>query len=579
MDMLACGPTLADDPPITITVPLSCILELDSEHNQRYIVQQAVEALNTPPGSPLLIYEPYFGQQSTISATNYPQEYSYFGPYLPIATPTAYYSQGLDNMSPITRTQPMLDALQCRGEEDKPTSAVPIDTEMCFSLPRVSAKRRSFKNQLQRNQTARLRKIGSCIRCRVQKIRCVEDEEGGENAPCLPCKTNPAPWVFRMGCSRWRIQDLKLFRPDQFTSQMHSNQWTHLPDIHTERWNSTELQTMSVGVGSTGKYVDLTVRRFEALEGNPINTLASEKDTPMSMGILTYAIESLDTAAIAFGTYIKEVLADCCETRLGPKEHILWQTYRMAIAISQDDHTPFEEVKLLESALILWASCDLVSQSFSIVEHTTLGLCGDPTVDHHAPRGRRPLPPVIGAQIECILVNQFQGRFGTATLEQLDKLLSDRKPGTWLTRYLVIFILLHIIAVAIRQDAQYAARHGVQIQFTREDMVKDYDEGANTLLAYFHYCNKSVYPFSVRCHDNELGKIAQLNAQGFQIINETRKYAARRSKLSSQWRDLWESGIYEDECFYVSQLYNEEWEPKLMALDQITRSSGRRAIN
>jgi len=54
--------------------------------------------------------------------------------------------------------------------------------------------------------------------------------------------------------------------------------------------------------------------------------------------------------------------------------------------------------------------------------------------------------------------------------------------------------------------------------------------GANTLLAYFHYCNKGIYPFSEECRDQDLQTLAALDDWAIPFVHETRRYAAEHSK-------------------------------------------------
>jgi hypothetical protein len=39
----------------------------------------------------------------------------------------------------------------------------------------------------------------------------------------------------------------------------------------------------------------------------------------------------------------------------------------------------------------------------------------------------------------------------------------DKKQKTWLTTYLVTFILLHNIALITKHDADYARKHGIKV--------------------------------------------------------------------------------------------------------------------
>lgn len=54
--------------------------------------------------------------------------------------------------------------------------------------------------------------------------------------------------------------------------------------------------------------------------------------------------------------------------------------------------------------------------------------------------------------------------------------------------------------------------------------------GANTLLAYFHYCNKGIYPFSYECRDQDLQILAALDNWAISFIHDTRRYADEHSK-------------------------------------------------
>lgn len=104
--------------------------------------------------------------------------------------------------------------------------------------------------------------------------------------------------------------------------------------------------------------------------------------------------------------------------------------------------------------------------------------------------------------------------------------------------------------------------------------------GANTLLAYFHYCNKGIYPFSDECRDQDLQSLASLDEPSIRFVHDTRRYAAEHSKWAARerkrtdanqcvaeghWEELWESDDYENEYYYVSQLFEANWQPRVMA--------------
>lgn len=56
--------------------------------------------------------------------------------------------------------------------------------------------------------------------------------------------------------------------------------------------------------------------------------------------------------------------------------------------------------------------------------------------------------------------------------------------------------------------------------------------GANILLAYFHYCNKGLYPFSKNCKESDLQNLAELDESSLEFVRWTRRYIEDHSKLS-----------------------------------------------
>lgn len=48
--------------------------------------------------------------------------------------------------------------------------------------------------------------------------------------------------------------------------------------------------------------------------------------------------------------------------------------------------------------------------------------------------------------------------------------------------------------------------------------------GANILLAYFHYCNKGLYPFSQECKESDLQTLAELDEDSLDFVKRTRIY-------------------------------------------------------
>ncbi|KHE78557.1 hypothetical protein GE21DRAFT_1223026 [Neurospora crassa] len=427
----------------------------------------------------------------------------------------------------------------------------------------ISARRGPFKNHDQREQTAHTRKIGSCIRCRMQRIRCNLDPEN-EKGPCLGCKKIAANTtkIYRLNCLRWKIMDIKLFKPGQVKDHKWTERWKDSVVDDIGNWASSEVRTIRVTEGYTGKWIELQVRQFEPQPGDSLYRKWVSKNGEVKRAeVPAFAIVDMESAKTSFNEYIKRALGNCC-TYLLRKERLLQRTYSLAIKIMKHSSTHETERRLIKSTLDLWMSVRLTTKSFEIVGEERLGMPQDIIDDPDSPLcGKIPLPPVMGAQIDSILIHQVQPQLRRDTLEELQKMTQEKKQRTWLTTYLVTFILLHNIALITKHDADYAKKHSLGRRFAREDSVREYNIGANTLLAYFHYCNRAIYPFSAECKDPDLQSLAELDGDAMRFVRETRNLVAEHK---SDWEQVLAREEYEDQYYYVSQLYEPNWQPRVM---------------
>jgi hypothetical protein len=514
------------------------------------------------------------------------------------------------------RAPPRYNSIQGFEVKDDPDS-LDVQGRPSFDLfphPRtLPARRGPFKDSGQRELTARTRKIGSCIRCRMQRIRvsdpnrttslaktcagwdpvetdilsqCNLDPED-ERGPCISCKKIAAnSRVYRLNCLRWKITDVKLFKPGQVKGHEWTNRWKDsvVDDIGT--WESSDLRVIQVTEGYTNRSIHLQVRRFQPQDGDKLDRSWVSGGVKKSVTIPPFAIVDMESAKSAFDQHIKEGLWACCKQLLGPAK-LLWQTYALAIKLMTHPSTNESERKLLISTLDLWMSVRLTTKSFEIVGNDTLDMPQNLIQDENNPlHGKIPLPPVMGAQIDSVLIHQIQPQLRRRTLEELQKMTQDKKQKTWLTTYLVTFILLHNIALITRHDADYARKHGMKVccrvlscqeagsavrktekkrgmlmntphrdgsrgritskntTWVRESSngglmrplprvepsLADGGAGANTLLAYFHYCNKGIYPFSGECKDQDLQSLAELDDEAMEFVKYTREYASEHSK-------------------------------------------------
>jgi hypothetical protein len=79
--------------------------------------------------------------------------------------------------------------------------------------------------------------------------------------------------------------------------------------------------------------------------------------------------------------------------------------------------------------------------------------------------GRIPIPPLMGAQLDLILIHKIQTPLRNQVLDMLTKLIGTNKPSSWYTTYLCVFVLLHNCAMLTEHDAGYAKKHGLEVSY------------------------------------------------------------------------------------------------------------------
>lgn len=122
---------------------------------------------------------------------------------------------------------------------------------------------------------------------------------------------------------------------------------------------------------------------------------------------------------------------------------------------------------LLKDVLRLWVAIRITTRSIRIAGQETLGMTIG-ILDETSPlHGSIPIPPVMGAQIELILIQKIQAPLRVQVLDKLQKLILANKTSSWFTVYLCIFILLHNCAMITKHDAGYARKHGIQVSRTK----------------------------------------------------------------------------------------------------------------
>lgn len=270
----------------------------------------------------------------------------------------------------------------------------------------------------------------------------------------------------RFPCLRYKITDIRLFKPGQVPGYEWTRRWNNNISDPIQNWASDELKTIYISEGLSNKYVKIEVRRFIPQAGDKLDRTWDYKGMKRSASIPPYALVNLEEVKEAYQDHIRDSMKDAFGRLLGPRNGLLFKTYERAWRIYQDQSTSAECHDLLDQTLMLWMSVRLTTRSSFIVGNETLGMPRD-ILDETCPNhGMIPLPPVLGAQLDLILIHHIQTRLRRELLDKLQKMMSKNKQSTWLVTYLVVFILLHNTALITAHDAGYAKKHGIKVRRT-----------------------------------------------------------------------------------------------------------------
>ncbi|KAL1901192.1 hypothetical protein Cpir12675_000558 [Ceratocystis pirilliformis] len=465
------------------------------------------------------------------------------------------------NHSARAQQPPSQDSLPPKAPPNGESAANVSRPMLPGSVPiQPSKKQRGSFTLSLRKETAETRAIGSCVRCQMQRIRCVinKKDREGECATCESARPNTKFW--RLPCLRYKITGVELYKP---LTNLQDLAWTkrgttELLEIKNFRWQSTQMRTIWLADGHTDISIKLTVRRFLPKDGDKMKrTWVTSNGELRSVDATPYAISDPDAAYRELEKHLSEMAYQCMQKVVLPLGEVMFKTYSIASDASKDPKVSVDEKSLLQCTLKLWMSIRLTTTSQHIIGEDTLDMQN--VSDDTSPLyGKVPVPPVLGAQVDVLLIDRIQNQLRQKVLKLLKEMILRNKKQEWFSLYLAIFIIMHNIALIIAHDALYARKHGLKRRYARPERVQEYHKGANTILGYFHYSNKSHYPFSSECKDQGLKALVELDDKRMQFIQDTRKYV--RSK-EAEWQEMREQSQNGNDFFYVSQLFQKEWKP------------------
>ncbi|KAK9800093.1 hypothetical protein AB5N19_10299 [Seiridium cardinale] len=262
-----------------------------------------------------------------------------------------------------------------------------------------------------------------------------------------------------------RVTDIKLLKPGQVRGLEWTQRW-EVGYTPISSWQSHEIKHIQVTEGYTVNPVRLSVRRFVAQERDSLQRTWVENGIEKSVTLPPYAIVDHTEATATYIYSINQGVMTCCQRVLENTHSMIKRTYGLALSMAVGNTADIKDRDILRKVLRLWTAVRMTTQSTYIVGDEYLGVEPSTGGDTGPLYGNVPIPPVMGAQIDQILVHELQYAWQEEVLADIEVLLQVWSPSSWVVGYLAAFILLHNLSLLCRYDASYALKHGIKVRKT-----------------------------------------------------------------------------------------------------------------
>ncbi|KAH6673450.1 hypothetical protein B0J14DRAFT_480841 [Halenospora varia] len=308
-------------------------------------------------------------------------------------------------------------------------------------------KRSPYIDSRVRKETFLTRQMNACVRCRMQRNRCIPDPTN-PTGPCKPCQEKLARMT-RLPCLRYKVTDSILFRTGLDYMPFYKRHPMNGPtygDFHINKeWVSATTRLLDITQDRGPVPLTLEVREFKPpSEENALDLKGR------SMYYIPWAIVDAESAVRAVNAYADANVESYLDALLDDSNHLVWDVFHAAIRLSVFP-TPN---KLLRNVLRLWVVCRFIESGWRVCGNETLNAetLKDPFYDWISP------PPYIDYQFASTVIQRVLEPLRLETLRGLQTLVLSNKPSNWYQIFLVSFILLHNYELQVLFQRQFAAR-------------------------------------------------------------------------------------------------------------------------
>ncbi|KAL7921290.1 hypothetical protein ACQKWADRAFT_296053 [Trichoderma austrokoningii] len=455
--------------------------------------------------------------------------------------------------------------------------------------------RRPYRTVCKKNE---FRKVKACVRCRMQKIKCVPDSTD-VSGDCLGCRTyskTSKKTIHRMPCYRGKITDAVLFRSGGLQL---TNRWrgTDMKDVG-DRVDPTCIRTIYFTLGISTHPIIVDVTEFRPREGDVVARFwtvpGGEHGVRLRKDLSPFCLADIHKTAAYYQKYIEDHALEVFKRertggQWGPRDP-MERTYRAAMNYYQDlaskpyvTQTQEKERDFLKVLFHFWFALRHSTGSSWICGDDCLEMKPETRDESYPLFGRVSVPRMILAQFDSINTHLLH-KYGKKVLSELEGFMSRGSTTMWYTVYLCLYILLRE-ASWLSEDRYRHARsnYGPSVRYSVPVFVEQLQDGCNNLLQHWHYYNPDGWPGHLISPERYKSGLAHLSSQRHGLVLDSYNDLQVQKQLA-----VWEmykekNGQVEDpapkvldgrsyqghQCHYdwdhpyywVAQLFEEKWEP------------------
>lgn len=429
------------------------------------------------------------------------------------------------------------------------------------SISRQPRRRGAFQDKQLQEQTSETRKRKACVRCRMQKTRCLMNPSDPDGV-CLTCQAVSKQKIHTLPCLRYKITECTLYRTGKAPGMEFTLRWPVMKLKDISEWAEPEVRSISIKSDMCPVPLNLSVRKFVPTPQDSLHKGWMDGKVKKFKEVTPFAIVNMTAALKDMREHINTHVFECMAAFIDGRDILIQETY--AFARKYMTIAPEDEQRLLANFFRLWFAIRRTATTEFIVSEDTIDMTPE-TKDPSYPLFRKiPLPPVMIHQLDMIITLGLLQPLRKKVLEDFHKIIVSNKPKSWMTIYLITFMFLHRSATLSAENYQNARKHGLRRRYAIPTFISELHHGSNVFLSHYHYCTKPCDPFTMDWRKRQSTPFAEMSIDEIHFLVRTSKLVKERKE---QFRVAKEIDLYEDDLYFISQMFEENWVPRDTVID------------